>query len=156
MDHVIANLEEQIRLTEGQIQVEPLPTIQADPGQMAQLFQNLVSNALKFHGTAPPLVRIYVRESSTSQGGQNSLTLKNYQLFIEDNGIGFDPKYRDRIFGAFERLHGRSKYEGTGMGLAICKKIMERHGGSIEAHSTPGQGTTFALTLPCSVSVQLP
>ncbi|MBD1909437.1 MULTISPECIES: PAS domain-containing protein [unclassified Leptolyngbya] len=153
IDQVIANLEEQIRLTAGQIQVGTLPTIQADPIQMIQLFQNLISNALKFHGTAPPLVRIYVRENLLPQNSANLGSTQNYVLCIEDNGIGFDPKYRDRIFGAFERLQGRSQYEGTGIGLAICRRIVERHGGTIEAHGTPGQGSTFTLTLPRSIRV---
>ncbi|MBD1909434.1 MULTISPECIES: PAS domain S-box protein [unclassified Leptolyngbya] len=148
MEQVIANLQEQAQRTGGQIRVGTLPTIEADPGQMTQLLQNLVSNALKFHGASPPVVNVYGDQNLGSLGRKDCGNTQYYRLCVEDNGIGFDPQYCDRIFGAFERLHGRSEYEGTGIGLAICKKIVERHGGTIEAHSIPGQGATFILTLP--------
>jgi signal transduction histidine kinase len=112
--------------------------MEADPTQMQQLFQNIIGNALKYHGDRPPIVRI------TSTEGPEGEVL----ITIEDNGIGFEEKYADRIFAPFQRLHGRSEYEGTGMGLAICRKIVERHGGTITAHSEPGQGSTFLISLP--------
>ncbi|HEY9643853.1 MAG TPA: PAS domain-containing protein, partial [Coleofasciculaceae cyanobacterium] len=150
MQQVIANLDVQIQRTGGQIQVGELPTLQADPVQMCQLLQNLLSNALKFRGETLPVVKIYtLRSPDTAVGGNTKVTQHHHIICLTDNGIGFDPKHRDRIFGAFERLHGRNQYEGTGMGLAICKKIVERHGGTITADSTLGQGSTFTIQLPC-------
>lgn len=147
IQQVAVNLENQLQQTGGRIEVGELPTIQADPDQIGQLFQNLVSNALKFRQDAPPIVKIYLKKSIDSDLCYSDKT-DRYCLYVEDNGIGFDPKYGDRIFGIFERLHGRSQYEGTGIGLAICRKIVERHGGTIEARSTPGQGSIFMLTFP--------
>jgi PAS domain S-box-containing protein len=120
------------------IEIRNLPSIDADPLQMRQLLQNLVSNALKFHRDGvPPLVTI-----------DGSLEGDHAQLVVADNGIGFEEKYAERIFTMFERLHGRGTYEGTGIGLAICRKIVERHGGEIVARSTPDVGSTFTVTLP--------
>lgn len=147
---VLSTLELRIRETKAQIQVSDLPTLQADPEQMHQLIQNLISNALKYHGQKPPLIKIY-SHSSTSLAApisQSTQLSSVCQLFIEDQGIGFDEKYLDRIFKAFERLHGCNKYEGTGIGLAICRKIVERHHGNITATSKPGYGSTFIITLP--------
>jgi PAS domain S-box-containing protein len=121
-----------------------LPTVKVDPVQMAQLFQNLIGNALKFHrdGEAPH-VKIHAKEVGDT-----------YEIYVEDNGIGFDEKYLDKIFLPFQRLQGRSSnYEGVGMGLAICKKIVERHGGNITARSEPGKGSTFIVTLPANRKV---
>lgn len=135
---VLSDLEVRTRDTGGVIEVDPLPVIDADPVQMRQLIQNLVGNGLKFHrqGVAP-IIRI-----SGKNGGPNC------RLTVADNGIGFDEKYLDRIFTIFQRLHSRNEYEGTGIGLAVCRKIVERHGGEITARSTPGEGTTFIITLP--------
>ncbi|MBR8840606.1 MAG: hypothetical protein DSM106950_43175 [Stigonema ocellatum SAG 48.90 = DSM 106950] len=138
VQNVLSSLETRIQETNAQIQVELLPTIEAESGQLFQLIQNLISNALKFHGQNSPVVKIY------SQPVTNSV----FQLFVEDQGIGFDEQYLDRIFQIFERLHGRSEYEGTGIGLALCRKIAEHHGGSITAKSVPGLGSTFIVTLP--------
>jgi light-regulated signal transduction histidine kinase (bacteriophytochrome) len=110
--------------------------------QMRQLLQNLIGNGLKFHAPGvAPIIKI-----TGENGGPN------YQLSVTDNGIGFDEKYLDRIFTVFQRLHGRKEYEGTGMGLAICRKIAERHGGRINARSAPGAGSTFTITLPMKQS----
>jgi signal transduction histidine kinase len=134
------DLETRIEQTGGQVRVEStLPTVEADPNQMRQLFQNLIGNGLKFHREEKPLIKIHGQ--SASFGG-------TYRIFVEDNGIGFDEKYLDRIFTPFQRLHGRDTYEGTGIGLAICRKIVERHGGSITATSMPGKGSTFIVNLP--------
>jgi signal transduction histidine kinase len=119
---------------------------------MRQLLQNLIGNALKFHQKLePPRVKISSQllksEAAASPTG-NSVKPTLCQILVEDNGIGFDEKHQERIFTAFGRLHGRSEYEGTGMGLAICRKIVERHNGSITAKSQPGQGSTFIVTLP--------
>jgi PAS domain S-box-containing protein len=122
----------------GHIDIGELPVIDADPLQMRQLLQNLAGNALKFQRDGvPPIVTI---GSAVDDG--------KCRISVTDNGIGFDEKYAERIFTMFERLHGRGKYEGTGIGLAICRRIAERHGGTIIAHSTPGEGATFIVTLP--------
>jgi signal transduction histidine kinase len=135
----------------GRVVVETLPTINADPLQMRQLLQNLLGNTLKFHRPeTPPVVTISSDSLPTpaTDGVAPTAPPRWSQLVVADNGIGFDEKYLDRIFAPFQRLHGRSEYEGTGIGLAVCRKIAERHGGSLTAHSTPGQGATFIVTLP--------
>lgn len=124
----------------AQVVVGPLPVISADPLQMQQLLQNLISNALKFRrAEVAPEIRI----SAVIDGD-------DLQLSVADNGIGFEPRYAARIFRIFERLHGRTDYPGTGIGLALCRKIADRHGGTIEAHSDLGKGATFTITLPAS------
>jgi PAS domain S-box-containing protein len=148
VQEVLSDIEVQIQRVGGCIEAACLPTIEADPLQMRQLFQNLISNALKFHQSdRRPIVRISAQilgtEPSTSPPESHLC-----QIYVEDNGIGFDEKYLDRIFTVFQRLHGRGEYEGTGVGLAICRKIVERHRGSITAKSTLGQGTVFIVTLP--------
>jgi PAS domain S-box-containing protein len=120
------------------VEIGKLPELDADPLQMRQLLQNLISNALKFRREGvPPLVVV-----------AGSIEGENAQIVVTDNGIGFEEKYAERIFTMFERLHGRGSYEGTGIGLAICRKIVERHGGEVMARSTPGIGSTFTITLP--------
>jgi PAS domain S-box-containing protein len=143
---VVSDLETRIQQTGGQVNVGDLPNIEGDPLQMHQLLQNLVGNGLKFHkpGIAP-LIKVYTGRSARANLTREPLFC---QIVVEDNGIGFDEKYVDRIFQPFQRLHGQSEYEGTGMGLAICHRIVERHGGRITARSTPGHGTTFLITLP--------
>jgi PAS domain S-box-containing protein len=148
---VVSDLEAQIEQTEGRVEVGDLPTLDADPLQMRQLLQNLISNALKFHRTdAAPLVQIHggLIEIQTEGLGQTLPSGECCQIIVADNGIGFDEKYLDRIFTSFQRLHTRSEYEGTGIGLSICRRIVERHGGSITAKSTPGQGAAFIITFP--------
>jgi signal transduction histidine kinase len=135
---VLSDLEVRIEEVKGQVKLSSLPTIDADPLQMQQLFQNLIGNALKYHRPEePPIVKV----QGHIEGGV-------CQLSVEDNGIGFDEQQLERMFRVFERLHGRSKYEGTGIGLAICRKIVKRHGGNITAKSAPGEGATFMVTLP--------
>jgi signal transduction histidine kinase len=137
---VVDDLEERIAQAGGKVEVGPLPTLHVDPLQARQLLQNLIANALKFHKPGePPVVRLGA--SGPNEAGE-------WALEVSDNGIGFEEQYRDRIFGLFQRLHGRLEYEGTGLGLAICRKIAERHGGQITAHSAPGLGATFVVTLP--------
>ncbi len=136
---VVSDLEVRIQQTGGRVEIGELPSIHAEPLQMRQLLQNLIGNALKFHRAAQtPVVKVYSISPATDL----------YQIFVEDNGIGLEEKYLDRIFNVFQRLHSRSEYEGTGMGLAICRKIVEHHGGSITAKSVLGQGATFIITLP--------
>ena len=123
--------------------MEPLPVIEADPLQMRQLLQNLIGNALKFHRPGqPPMIKVW------GEAGQNTNQQDCIHLMVQDNGIGFEEQHVVKLFQPFMRLHGRSAYEGTGMGLAICRKIAERHNGTITAKSQPGQGTTFIITLP--------
>jgi PAS domain S-box-containing protein len=141
---VLSDLEVRIVKTGGEVHVSALPTVEADPIQMRQLIQNLIGNSLKFHkeGEKP---HIEVRGRSLDNG----IT----EIVVADNGIGFDDKYLSRIFIPFQRLHGRSAYEGTGMGLAICKKIVDRHDGTITARSIPGRGSVFTVTLPSKQTI---
>ena len=137
---VADDLESQLSETGAILEVGDLPVVRADPSQMHSLFQNLISNALKFRKTEQaPLVRV-----SVSDGLQNGMA----HITVEDNGIGFDPEYGERIFKIFERLNGRAEYTGTGIGLAICKKIVSRHHGTITAEGKPGEGAIFKLSLP--------
>ena len=148
---VLSDLEVRIQQTGGQVDVGELPGIDADPLQMRQLFQNLVVNALKFHQEGkPPLIRVrgQILNPPWEESAGNGHTEELCRITVEDNGIGFDEKYLDRIFILFQRLHGRSAYEGTGIGLAICRKIADRHGGTITAKSMPGEGFTFIVSLP--------
>ena len=136
---VLSDLEVRLAQTGGRVDAGPLPAVDADPTQMRQLFQNLLGNALKFHRPGvPPVV--------TVRGGLDAAGA--CRVSVADNGIGFDEKYLDRIFQVFQRLHGRGEYDGTGVGLAICQKIVDRHGGTLTARSRPGEGATFLLTLP--------
>ncbi len=165
IDEVLSDLEVRIEKSGGKVELGELPAIHADPNQMRQLFQNLIGNALKFHKEGePPIVRISCTPAGDIGHGAGRgcgagagagpgpeptpEIAESVRIAIEDNGIGFDEKYLDRIFAPFQRLHGKSQYEGTGMGLAICKKIAERHGGSLTARSKPGEGATFVLTIP--------
>jgi PAS domain S-box-containing protein len=135
---VISDLENQIERTQGRVEASGLPVVEADPTQMHQLLQNLITNALKFHkDDIPPAIQV---------SGQ--ILGNKCQICIKDNGIGFEMQYLDRIFKPFQRLHSREEYEGSGMGLAICRRIVERHGGEITAISTLGEGSTFIITLP--------
>jgi signal transduction histidine kinase len=134
---VLEDLEESVRSAGAIVRVGPLPTISADEPQMRQLMQNLLSNAIKFRrdGVTPE-----VDVTASLEGDRLTLV-------VGDNGIGFDPQYSRRIFRVFERLNGRSEYPGTGIGLALCRKIAERHGGGVLADSVPGEGSTFTVTL---------
>jgi PAS domain S-box-containing protein len=135
---VVEDLEAQIKVTGGQVVVGDLPAAQGDPLQLRQLLQNLIGNALKYHRMeTPPVVKVHTRQIP---GG--------VQILVEDNGIGFDQSEAEIIFQPFQRLVGRRQYEGSGMGLAICRRIVERHGGEITARSEPGRGSTFIVTLP--------
>lgn len=136
---VVADLEATIADAGGRIEIGELPVIDADTAQMRQLLQNLLGNALKYRRKdVPPVVRL----SSACSGGRNCT------ITVADNGIGFNDRYAEKIFKMFERLHARTQYAGSGIGLAICRKIVERHNGTIAATSTAGQGATFTVTLP--------
>ncbi len=141
MDTVLGYTTDMLQLamkeTDALVTHDPLPSVKADERQMTQLFQNLISNAIKFRGQQPP--RIHV--SATRRDDE-------WLFSVQDNGIGIDSQYADRIFVIFQRLHNRDEYSGTGIGLAICKKIVERHGGRIWVESEPGKGSIFFFTLP--------
>jgi signal transduction histidine kinase len=148
---IVSDLEVSVQRVGGTVQIDPLPTINADPVQMGQLLQNLIGNALKFHHNGqPPIVKVWGTllqdQQYTAENGKRNP--QQCRIYVEDNGIGFDEAYLPQLFHPFQRLVGRGEYEGTGMGLSICKKIVERHGGDITARSIPGQGTTFMITLP--------
>ena len=152
--NVRSDLDLQIADVDGTVEVGDLPTVEADPTQIRQLLQNLIGNGLKFHRPdTPPHVRVAgtvePAPPDLQQSGRLDASCSEIcRLTIADNGIGFEESHADRIFSPFKRLHGRDEYEGTGMGLAICRRIVERHGGDITAESTPGEGTTFTVLLP--------
>ncbi len=137
LDRALANLKMAIEDADGRVTHDPLPTIMGDDVQMIQLFQNLIGNALKFHRDVPPEVHVGTREEAG-----------RWLVSVSDNGIGMEPAYFERIFLIFQRLNKRGEYPGTGIGLAICKKIVERHGGQITVESEPGRGSTFTFSLP--------
>jgi light-regulated signal transduction histidine kinase (bacteriophytochrome) len=147
-----SDLEVRIEQGGAKVKIEPLPTIEADSLQMRQLFQNLIANALKFQRPgAPPEVVIsaktFVMSARQIPGAEPGDEV--CEIAVRDNGIGFDgKKYGDKIFQVFQRLHSRDQYEGTGIGLAVCRKIALRHGGAISAKSAEGEGATFSVTLP--------
>jgi len=148
---VLSDLEVRIEQTKAKVEVGDLPTIEGDPLQMRQLLQNLIGNALKFQPpNAQPLIRIQGRilKSPFASTPEEDPYSEQCELTIQDNGIGFDEKYLDKIFAVFQRLHGRNEYEGTGVGLAVCRRITDRHGGTINAKSKPGEGATFIVTVP--------
>jgi PAS domain S-box-containing protein len=138
-DEVFQVFDHRLKENDAVVEVTNLPTVEADASQMRQLFQNLIGNALKFQRKGEkPHIKVYGKLH-----GQNRC-----RIYFEDNGIGFNEKNLERIFSPFQRLHGRNEFEGTGMGLAICRKIVDRHGGSITARSMPGVGSKFIVTLP--------
>ena len=140
---VLADLEARVLQTGGRVELSSLPIIEADQLQMRQLFQNLIGNGLKFHQQyLAPEVKVWADFPEPEA----------VVIYVQDNGIGMDPKYVEQIFEPFHRLHGRSEYEGTGMGLSICRKIVERHNGQIIVESQPDEGTTFIVKLPVTHS----
>jgi PAS domain S-box-containing protein len=137
VDQVMTDLESTIRQTDAEVVRDELPTVMTDVTLMTQLFQNLVANAIKFHSHEPPRVHISAERSG-----------EDWVFSVSDNGIGIDPKYVGRIFSVFERLHSSDTYPGSGIGLAICKRVVERHNGRIWCESEPGKGTTFRFSIP--------
>jgi PAS domain S-box-containing protein len=138
VDRVVGDLGGAIRDSGASVTRDELPTVQADATQLEQLFQNLIANGIKFRRPEVP-PKVHVSASRSSAG---------WSFAVRDNGIGIEPQYLERIFVLFQRLHSRAEYPGTGIGLAICKKIVERHGGTMTVQSQPGDGTTFEFTLP--------
>jgi two-component system, chemotaxis family, sensor kinase Cph1 len=137
LQETLENLTSSIEETHAKITHDPLPEFTGDALQLQQLFQNLIGNALKFRDSKEPEIHIGVRREP-----------KEWLFWVRDNGIGIEPQYKDRIFLIFQRLHDRHQYSGTGIGLAICKKIVEWHGGRIWVESQLGQGSTFFFTIP--------
>jgi len=133
----IANLRAAIEEASASVSFDALPTVPADESQLAQLFQNLIGNALKFRSPSVPRIHVSCSERE-----------REWEFSVADNGIGIEPQYFERIFMVFQRLHNKTEYPGTGIGLAICKKVVERHNGRIWVESVPDQGTTFHFTLP--------
>ncbi len=146
LSEVLVDLDYTLEQTGAAVTHDTLPTLEAEPMQMRQLLHNLIGNAAKFRRSDVPL-RLHIG----CERSDETVTLS-----VRDNGIGFDTKYLDRIFSPFQRLHGRDTYPGTGMGLAICRRIAQRHGGDIDAQSTPGEGTTFYVTLSLTPSTSEP
>jgi light-regulated signal transduction histidine kinase (bacteriophytochrome) len=136
LDIVMKNLQASIIESKAKVTHDKLPAIVADSGQMNQLFQNLIGNGIKFHGKEPPRVHVSVKDQGT-----------DYLFSVRDNGIGIDPQYFDRLFKIFQRLHTKQEYPGSGIGLVICKRIVERHGGRIWLESQVGKGSTIHFTL---------
>jgi len=150
---ILSDLEIAIKESNAQVNVDELPVIQADKSQMQQLFLNLLSNAVKFRkaGTTP---RIDITYEDVSEFSEELNVNTQWQVVtIKDNGIGFSQDYADKIFVPFQRLHGRSEYKGTGIGLSVCRRIVERHGGIINAQSIEGEGATFTIKLPVEASL---
>jgi PAS domain S-box-containing protein len=137
LDHSLRNLQPGIKSSQAAITHDALPALFVDATQMMQLFQNLIGNALKFHGELPPKIHV----GAQRQAGR-------WVFSVRDNGIGIEPQYYERIFQIFQRLHTRKEYPGTGIGLAICKRIVERHNGAVWVESQPGQGSTFYFSIP--------
>lgn len=150
-NEVLSDLQVAIESSSAKIELENLPVIEADALQMRMLLQNLISNAIKFQRPdETPKITLAARivGPASSASGADDESKQVCELSVADNGIGFEMKYASRIFGIFQRLHGRNEYEGTGVGLATCRKIVERHNGTIQVESAPGQGTTFTMQLP--------
>ncbi len=159
LSKMCANLKLAIKDHDAIVTHDPLPIVMGDETQLVQLFQNLIGNAIKFRGTQAP--RVHISVERTSEGTiehsdcENNESAEVWQFAVKDNGIGIDPQYAERIFTIFQRLHGKDEYPGTGIGLAICKKIVERHGGRIWVESTPGEGAAFYFTIPANAEVQI-
>lgn len=150
-EEVLSDLETRIEETGARVVLQNLPEITADPSQMRQLFQNLIGNALKYHRkNVPPIItvagRLVTEQNSEPELGWHGQEF--CEITVEDNGIGFEKKYEERIFKVFERLHSRTEYDGTGVGLAACRKIVDRHDGQITASGVPGQGSVFSVIVP--------
>ena len=133
----LANLKAAIDESGAVVSYDPLPALPADPVQLAQVLQNLIGNALKFRSRAAPRIHVGATEKPD-----------RWEIEVRDNGIGIEPQYFERIFMVFQRLHNKGEYPGTGIGLAIVKKVVERHGGLVRVESKPGEGSAFIFTLP--------
>jgi len=150
-EQVLTNLKMAIEESGAVITHDALPTVMADESQLVQSFQNLIENAIKFRGDEVPRIHISATRGSTfvdSDSRQENQHHEAWVFAVRDNGIGLEPEFFERIFTIFQRLHSRDEYAGTGIGLAVCKKIVERHGGRIWVESELGKGTTFFFSIP--------
>ena len=148
---ILGEFEQELKEKNAIIEVEPLPTLDVIPELMRTLFSNLIGNALKYRQiNSSPLIKISAK-SDEEKADIHDIKNKYYRIYIEDNGIGFDQAFSEKIFGMFVRLHSASEYEGTGIGLALCKKIVEEHNGHISVKSKVGEGSTFTVSLPLSL-----
>ncbi len=148
---VVHKLQHTIDVTAAKVEIDDLPVIVADPGQIEKVLLNLIQNALKFRKEEePPFVRVYSRTPAVEAPAKGSMNTDSSfcEIVVEDNGIGFDQQHAERIFGMFQKLHPRQKYEGSGIGLTLCARILERHNGTIRAESVPGRGSRFCFNLP--------
>ncbi|MGH9659032.1 MAG: sensor histidine kinase, partial [Bryobacteraceae bacterium] len=139
VQQALANLGKALEESDAEVSARALPQVTGDPVQLVQLFQNLIGNAVKFRAERKPAVKVAARRKGDE-----------WVFLVRDNGIGFEAESYDRIFEIFQRLHGKAEYPGTGIGLAVCKKIVERHGGRIWVDSKPGEGSTFYFSLPAA------
>jgi len=137
LTRALDNLQRALQESGALVTHDPLPTVKGDDTQLVQVFQNLIGNGIKFRGKMTPCVHLSAKEKT-----------EDWEFAIQDNGIGIDPQYADRIFVIFQRLHSHAEYPGSGIGLAICKKVIENHDGRIWFESQPGKGTTFYFTIP--------
>jgi light-regulated signal transduction histidine kinase (bacteriophytochrome) len=137
LEEAVANLRSSIEDLQARVTHDPLPTLNADSSQLLQVFQNLIGNAIKFHGDEPPHVHV---SAEPAEDG--------WRFSIRDNGLGIEPQFAERVFEIFKRLHGRDRYPGSGIGLAICKRVIERHGGQIWVEPGAEQGSVFYFTIP--------
>ncbi|ADB61780.1 multi-sensor signal transduction histidine kinase [Haloterrigena turkmenica DSM 5511] len=140
LEDVLDDLSLQLEETDAEVETEPLPRVRGDASQLRQVFQNLLANALEYSGPEPPRVHL---EAAQREGAM-------WEVSVVDEGIGIDPEDQDRVFDVFQRLHSREEYDGTGIGLALCERIVERHDGEIWVESEPGEGSTFSVTLPAA------
>jgi light-regulated signal transduction histidine kinase (bacteriophytochrome) len=151
---VLLELDEEVKAKEARIEISQLPVLHVNPGLIKPLFHNIIANALKYcKKNIPPSIHIKADVGVKNQAKQNQFSRTYCRIFVEDNGIGFDQRYAEEIFGMFKRLHRNSEFEGTGIGLALCKKIVEQHNGFISARSKVGEGSTFIISLPVRTSV---
>jgi light-regulated signal transduction histidine kinase (bacteriophytochrome) len=137
LERSISNLTVAIEDSRAKINIDPLPALMANDLQIECLFQNLISNAIKFHGKEPPIIHVSAEKKE-----------HDWMFSVRDNGIGIEPKDKDRIFNMFQRLHSKSKYAGTGIGLSVCKNIVDNHGGRIWVESDSGKGSNFFFSIP--------
>ena len=149
LDEVLLDLDEEVRSKNGKVLIDKLPTLSVNPSLIKPLFHNLIGNALKYsRKDVNPVVKVTSEISAQLNGKASGESIKYCRIFIQDNGIGFDQKYAEEIFGMFKRLHHNSEFQGTGIGLALCKKIVEQHKGYISARSKVNEGSTFIVSLP--------